>query len=55
MHFKRNLCLSIAGASIIMAAVLFGSKHSETNPAAQHNLPQMQQLTPQDNSRQTKG
>lgn len=54
MHFKRNLCLSIAGASIIMVAVLFGSKHSEANPAAQYNLPQMQQLKPQDNSSQTK-
>jgi hypothetical protein len=55
MHFKRNLWLSIAGASIMMVAVLFGSKNSEANATIQHNLPQMKQLKLQNESEQTKG
>ncbi len=55
MHFKRNLCLSIAGASIIIAAVVFGSKYSEANSTIQHNLPQIKQLNLQNESEQTKG
>lgn len=55
MHFKRNLWLSIAGASIMIAAVLFGSKHSEANSTIQHNLPQIKQLNLQNESEQTKG
>jgi hypothetical protein len=54
MHFKRNLWLSIAGASIMMAAVLFGSKHSEANSTIQHNLPQIKQVNLPNESEQTK-
>lgn len=43
MHFKRNLWLSFTGASIIVIAVLFGTKHSEANSDEQHSLPQMNQ------------
>ncbi len=55
MHFKRNLWLSIAGASIMMVAVLFGSKNSEANSNTQHNLPQIKKLNPQNEPEQTKG
>jgi hypothetical protein len=55
MHFKRNLWLSIAGASIMVVAVLFGSKNSEANSTVQHNLPQIKQLKLQNESERTKG
>ncbi|MFT6087972.1 MAG: hypothetical protein ACI9UD_001381 [Glaciecola sp.] len=41
MHFKRNLWLSITGATIVIIAVLFGSKQSEANSGIKHNLPQI--------------
>jgi hypothetical protein len=44
MHFKRNLWLSMMGASIIIIAVLFGSQQSEANSGPQHNLPQINKV-----------
>lgn len=41
MHFKRNLWLSITGATIIITAVLLGSKQTEANSEIQYNLPQI--------------
>ena len=47
MHFKRDLYLIITGATIIIIAVLFGSKYSEANPGSEHNLPQIRKFTAQ--------
>jgi len=44
MHFKRNIWLSITGASIIIIAVLFGSHQSEAKSGIQYNLPQINKL-----------
>jgi hypothetical protein len=54
MHFKRNLWLSITGATIIITAVLFGSKQSEANSDIQHNLPQINTFKTQHESSQNK-
>jgi hypothetical protein len=49
MHFKRDLWLSMMGATIIITAVLFGSPQSEANSGTQHNLPQINKVeTPQE-------
>jgi hypothetical protein len=47
MHFKRNLWLSITGATIIIIAVLFGSKQSEAQSGIQHNSPQINKFKTQ--------
>ncbi|WP_255528880.1 hypothetical protein [Glaciecola sp. MH2013] len=42
MHFKRNILLILASASIILAAILLSTNASENGEDA---LPQIQQFT----------
>ncbi|MFQ3248372.1 hypothetical protein [Glaciecola sp.] len=50
MHFKRNMWLSFAGATIIIVAVLFGSQQSDANLGMQRSLPQINQYKSQHES-----
>jgi hypothetical protein len=47
LHFKRNLWLSITGATTIIIAILFGSKQSEAQSGIQHHLPQINKFKTQ--------
>nr|WP_297349875.1 hypothetical protein [uncultured Glaciecola sp.] len=47
MYFKRTLWLSITGATIVIIAVLFGSKQSKANSGIEHNLPQINKFITQ--------